>query len=205
MSDITQYYGGSLLALKGKDSLLIISDTRLGNGAITINKSFSKIYPLDQNLFLGLCGFNPDAIHLHRLIRKFYNLHKLESKELNITEVANLVSYILYQKRWNPLYLSPIVCGHSKDKGIKIFNMDCIGSSNEVYFAATGTAEKSLIGLSETLFKKNLNDEELYEVGVQIFLNSLNRDCISGFKAECMLINSLTNEVIKRKIRGRMD
>ncbi|KAF7694745.1 putative proteasome subunit beta type-3 [Cucumispora dikerogammari] len=206
MSDITTHYGGSLLALKGKTSLLIISDTRLGNGALTINKSFSKIYPLSENIFMGLTGFTPDCQHLHRLIRKYYNLHKLESRALSVKEVSNLVSYTLYNNyRWSPLYTNPIICGYTPEEGISIYNMDCIGSLNEVEFSASGTAEKSLIGLTETLYKEQMTNEELWKVGMQIWINCINRDCLSGMKAECFMMDAESGVVVKRKVRGRMD
>ena len=44
MSDIAEYYGGSILAMIGKSSVSIVTDKRLGAGPISVGKNFTKVF-----------------------------------------------------------------------------------------------------------------------------------------------------------------
>merc|ERR1740128_346187 len=198
-------YGGSCFAIKGKSSVAIISDLRLGKQSITINKDFSKIYPVNNKTFLGLTLFNPDCNEIAKKMKLNAKLFELkENKKIDPREISYYLSNFLYKKRFQPYFCNPIVCGIKRDGEPYVAGMDQIGCLDEnAPFVAAGSAENSLIGVAEGLYREDMDDEELFIVASQIFLNSIDRDALSGWGAECYLINK--DKVVVRRIRGRQD
>lgn len=205
MSDISTHYGGSILAMVGKDCLTIVNDKRLGSGAITVSKSFTKIYTLSPKLFFGFTGLISDSQILYKKIRKNYNLFVQDNnREMEPCELSNMISFMLYSKRLQPYYVSSIVCGISSDKKPYLSSMDCIGAMKETQeFAAIGTADNNLKGVSEALFAPDMDENNLFVTSVQIFLNSVDRDALSGWGCECFIVKP--DEYKVRSLRGRCD
>lgn len=205
MSDLATFYGGSILAMAGKDSVAIVNDKRLGMGAITASKDFTRIHQIGPKLYLGLPAFIPDSQILIRKVRKNYNLFKLEEqRDMEPEELTNMVSFILYSKRASPYYTTPIVVGLSNENKPYISSMDCLGCiTTPGDFVAAGTAQQNLIGICEALYRPDMNEDNLFVTCVQAFLNSIDRDALSGWGADCFVIAK--DRVIKRSIKGRCD
>lgn len=205
MGDIETFYGGSILAMVGKDCFSIVSDKRLGNNAITVSKSFRRIFKITDRTFIGLPAFVPDCQQLVKKVMKHVSLFRLdERREIEPQELANLVSAILYSQRKSPLMTSPIVVGLDSNNKTYICNMDCLGCKTEPgNFVAEGTASTSLTGACEVLYRENMEEEDLFVVSVQAFLNSVDRNALSGWGVECTIVSS---EGIKvRTVRNRCD
>lgn len=201
MTDISTYYGGSILALKGKSTIAFVSDLRLGKSNITISKNFPKIFRID-NLFIGYPQFQPDAQMLHKKIIKNHNLFVLnENRKMEPKEFCSMVSYILYSKRTSPYFTSPLVGGIGSDGECYIANMDQIGCISESDFVCAGTAEKNLMGFCENF--GSLDGEELVKAAVSAFCGSMDRDALSGWGCEAWLVES--KRVVKRRYEMRQD
>ncbi|EOB15441.1 Proteasome component PUP3 [Nosema bombycis CQ1] len=205
MSDISQHYGGSILAMKGKDCVCIINDKRLGNGPIGVSKNFTKIYEITPRLFVGFTGLISDAQILFRKIRRSHNLFRLNSnRDMEPNELSKMISYILYSKRTSPYYVSVIVAGLGKNNNPYIVGMDCLGCMDESdEFITSGTAANNLSGLCEALFTPDLDEESLFVTSTQAFLNAVDRDTFSGWGAVSYVIG--TKESKRREIKGRCD
>jgi len=59
-----EYNGSALVAMKGKNSVGIACDTRLGVGFSTISTNFQKVFKMQDNILLGLAGLATDIITL---------------------------------------------------------------------------------------------------------------------------------------------
>lgn len=205
MADIETHYGGSIVALAGKNCISIVSDFRLGAGFITTSKAFTRLHQVTPRCFVGLPLFIPDCQHLLGKIKKYVALFRLdEGREIEPQELANLVSYLLYAQRRSPLYTSPIVAGLSSAGVPYVCGMDCLGCKTEPgSFVAAGTAQENLMGLCEVLFQENMDPEELFTASVQAFLNAADRDALTGWGAQCVIITP--DKLITRRIKGRCD
>lgn len=205
MSDIETFYGGSILAMVGKNCFAIVSDKRLGNGAITISKDFKRVFKITEKAFVGLPAFIPDCQHLVKKIQKHVSLFKLdERREIEPEELANLVSAILYSNRRSPLMTSPIVVGLDSNNTPYICNMDCLGCKTEPgNFVAEGTASTSLTGACEVLYRENMDEEDLFVTSVQAFLNSVDRNALSGWGVECTIVTPEGYKI--RTVKQRCD
>ena len=67
----------------------------------------------------------------------------------------------------------------------------------------TGTATANLYGMCETLYKKDMEPDQLFETLSQALLASLDRDALSGWGATVHIITK--DGVTSRELKGRMD
>jgi len=203
MSDVSTFYGGSILAMAGDGCISIVSDKRLGNGPITVSKSFNRVFQITPRSFIGLSMFIPDCQYLLKKVQKYVELFRLdEGRIIEPKELAHLVSAILYSHRTSPLMLGAVVVGLDSQNKPYVCNMDCIGCICEPgNFVTEGTAANNLVGMCEILYKDNLQEKDLFVVSAQAFLNSIDRDALSGWNAECITVTPSEMKVYTLKAR----
>ncbi|VVT58574.1 uncharacterized protein SAPINGB_P006277 [Magnusiomyces paraingens] len=205
MSNPQEINGGSCVAMVGKDCFAIACDLRLGMQSIGVSNNFEKIFNYD-NTFLGLTGLATDVISLSEVFRLKTNMYKMrEDHPIEPETFANLVSSTLYQKRFGPYFIGPVVAGINSKTGkpfICSFDLiGCIDFSKD--FAVTGTASDQLFGMCESLWEPDLEPEELFEVISQALLNAVDRDALSGWGAVVYVVTK--DKVVKRLLKTRQD
>lgn len=62
--DITEYNGGTVLAMAGDKCVAIASDLRLGEQRGTLACDWSKAFPIHDRLYCGLAGLGTDVLTL---------------------------------------------------------------------------------------------------------------------------------------------
>merc|ERR1712168_1444775 len=95
------FQGGTVVAISGDDFAMIASDTRLSEGFNIHSRNHPKTYRLSNKMVLGSCGFHGDVLTLTRNIEtrmKMY--HHNHSQEMSIQSVAQMLSTMLYYKRF---------------------------------------------------------------------------------------------------------
>ncbi|CAX40854.1 macropain subunit, putative [Candida dubliniensis CD36] len=206
MSDPFSINGGAAVAMIGKDCIAIASDLRLGQQSLGVSNNFEKIFSVGDKTFLGLTGLATDVITLKELFRFKTNLYKLrEERNIEPSTLANLVSSSLYERRFGPWFVSPIVAGlSSKDNKPFICGFDSIGCIDFSHdFIVSGTASDQLYGMCESLYEPNLEPEDLFETISQALLNAVDRDALSGWGAVVYIVTK--DKVIKRVLKTRQD
>ncbi|KAG2370154.1 20S proteasome subunit beta 3 [Suillus spraguei] len=194
-----EYNGGSVIAMVGKDCVAIASDLRLGSQALGISSNFQRIFPVTDRVYVGLPGLATDVTTLRERFRY----------RVNIPETfAHLVSSTLYQHRFGPYFIEPVMAGLSKTPsgGFKPFiaATDLIGCLNFAKdFVVAGTASAKLFGVAEGLWEPDLEAEDLFETISQTLLNAVDRDAYSGWGAIVHVITK--DKIITRTLKGRMD
>ncbi|KAL0314340.1 UNVERIFIED_CONTAM: Proteasome subunit beta type-3-A [Sesamum angustifolium] len=118
---------------------------------------------------------------------------------------ASLVSALLYEKRFGPYFCQPVIAGLGDEDKPFICTMDSIGAKYGTCqrFCVAGTASESLYGACESMFKPDMEAEELFETISQALLSSVDRDCLSGWGGHVYLVTP--TEVTERILKGRMD
>jgi 20S proteasome subunit beta 3 len=110
---------------------------------MTVSTDFPKIFPMGEKVFLGLSGLATDVQTLYfsyaiastdcdfrnELFRFKTNMYRLrEERPIEPKTLAHLVSSTLYEKRFSPYFISPIVAGiNSKTNEPYICGFDNIG------------------------------------------------------------------------------
>ncbi|OCH89184.1 N-terminal nucleophile aminohydrolase [Obba rivulosa] len=206
---IMQYNGGSVIAMVGKDCVAIASDLRLGSQAMGISSHFEKIFPMTDRVYVGLPGLATDVTTLHHQFRYRLNMYTIkEEREIEPETFAHLVSSTLYEKRFGPYFIEPVIAGLQKtasgDFKPYIAATDLIGCLNFAKdFVVAGTASDKLFGVAEGLWEPDLEPEDLFETIAQTLLNAVDRDAYSGWGAVVYVLTK--DKVIKRELKGRMD
>ncbi|TIC06881.1 N-terminal nucleophile aminohydrolase [Wallemia mellicola] len=198
---IMEYNGGSVVAMRGKKCVAIAGDLRLGNRNMSLAANFEKVFPITQKLFVGLPGLASDVLTLFRT-----NMYKLkEGREIEPNTFAHLVSSTLYERRWSPYFVEPVVAGLDPNNGEPfIAATDLIGCLNFAKdFVVSGTASDKMFGMAESLWEPDLEAEDLFETISQTLLNGVDRDALSGWGA---VVHVITPEkMITRSLKSRMD
>jgi len=142
----------------GKDCVAIACDLRLGLQALTVSNNFPKIFNYGD-VYLGLTGLATDVTTVSEVMRFKYNMYRLrEERDMAPETMANLVSTTLYEKRFGPWFITPIVAGINKTTGKPfICSFDSIGCIDFSHnFAVGGTASDQLFGTCEGLWEPDL-------------------------------------------------
>lgn len=190
----------------GKECIAIASDLRLGQQSLGVSNNFEKIFEISPKTYLGLTGLASDVLTLKELFRFKTNLYKLrEDHSIEPSTLANLISSSLYERRFGPWFVSPIVAGlDSKTNKPFICGFDSIGCIDYSHdFIVSGTASDQLYGMCESLYEPNLEPEELFETISQALLNGVDRDALSGWGAVVYIITK--DKVTKRVLKTRQD
>lgn len=133
------------------------------------------------------------------------NLYELrEERKVSPKVFSNLLSSLLYEKRFGPYVVEPVVAGLDKDNKPFLSAINLIGApSYHEDFVVSGTATANMLGMCETLWKKDMEAEELFETLSQCLLSAVNRDSLSGWGAVVHIV--MKDGVITRELKGRQD
>lgn len=151
--------GGACVAMVGKDCVAIACDLRLGVQALTVSNNFPKIFRYGEDVYLGLTGLATDVATVSDLFRYKVNMYRLrEERSISPQTMANLVSTSLYEKRFGPFFVSPIIAGINHTTGKPFIcgfdSIGCIDFAKD--FIVSGTASDQLFGTCEGLWEPDL-------------------------------------------------
>ncbi|KAI2787433.1 Proteasome subunit beta type-3 [Penicillium oxalicum] len=198
--------GGACVAMVGKDCVAIACDLRLGMQALTISNNFPKIFNYAPSTYLGLTGLATDVNTVSDLFRYKVNMYRLrEERHISPQTLANLVSSSLYEKRFGPFFVSPVIAGINPTTGKPFIcgfdSIGCIDFAKD--FIVSGTASDQLFGTCEGLWEPDLGPEDLFETISQALLSAVDRDALSGWGAQVYIIEK--DKVTQRLLKGRQD
>jgi 20S proteasome subunit beta 3 len=143
----------------GKDCVAIACDLRLGMQSLTVSNNFPKIFNYGPSIYLGMTGLATDVTTVSDLFRYKVNMYRLrEERHIAPQTLANLVSSSLYEKRFGPYFVSPVVAGINHTTGQPFIcgfdSIGCIDFAKD--FIVSGTASDQLFGTCESLWEPDL-------------------------------------------------
>lgn len=198
--------GGLVIAMRGKGCVAIAADRRLGVGTQTVAFDFQKIYEMGPHLYIGLPGLATDTITVAQRLKFRLNMYELrENRRIRPKTFSALVSNLQYEKRFGPYYVEPIIAGLDPKTGESfIAGMDVIGNTELAKdFVLAGTSDNQAYGMCETLWRPDLEPDELFEVISQSLINAFDRDAISGWGGIVYIIEK--DKVTVKTLKTRMD
>jgi len=215
---IMEYNGSGVVAMTGLNCVAIASDLRYGIQYQTVACDFPKIYRIHDHLYVGLPGLATDVqtvVNKLRFREKMYALR--EERVMKPSTFANMTSSLLYEKRFGPYFVEPIIAGltpveKKSEDGQKssieyrpyITAMDLIGATVDTEdFVVGGTSSEELYGVCEAFYKPNQEPEDLFETISQCLLAAVDRDCLAGWGAIVHIITP--DKVITRELKSRQD
>jgi len=218
-----EYNGSGVVAMIGKDCVAIASDMRYGIRQQTIGMDMHKVFRMTDKCYIGLPGLATDMQTLYNKFKFRLKMYALrEEREIKPTVFANLVSSVLYEHRFGPFFVEPVVAGleprpvteadgdekqkeEEKSQWVPyICAMDLIGAQVTTDdFLVSGTCSEQLYGMCEALYRPNLDPEDLFETVSQCLLAAVDRDCLAGWGA---IVHIITPEGVEtRELKARKD
>lgn len=194
-----------MIAMAGKDCVGIAADRRLGAQLTTIATDFTKVFRMTDKIYVGLAGLATDVQTLKNLLDFRLNLYRLkEERDMSPEVFSHLLSALLYEKRFGPYFVEPIVAGLDDKNQPFLSGMDLIGASvRESTFVVSGTCTGNLYGMCESLFQPNMDEHKLFETLAQALLSSVDRDAMSGWGGVVHIITK--DGVTTKELKGRQD
>ena len=154
-----------------------------------------------------LCGdrLGTDVLTLHEKFRYRLNMYRMkEDRDIEPETFAKLMSSTLYERRFGPYFIEPVVAGLNSRNEPFIAASDLIGCLNFAKdFVVSGTASDRLFGMAEGLWEPDLEPEDLFETISQTMLGGIERDALSGMGVVVRIITS--DKVIERTLKCRQD
>ena len=107
--------------------------------------------------------------------------------------------------RFGPWFIEPVIAGlEGPENKPFICAQDLIGAPCYTdNFVVGGTCNEALYGMCESLYKPEMEPEDLFEVVSQCLLASVDRDCISGWGAVVHVITP--DKIITKRLKVRQD
>ncbi|KAJ8605372.1 hypothetical protein CTAYLR_002376 [Chrysophaeum taylorii] len=202
---ILEHNGAAIIAMAGKNCVAIGADTRFGLRMQTVATDFEKVFKMSNNVFVGLAGLATDVQTLRNLLKFRLSLYALrEERDMKPEAFAALLSHLLYEKRFGPYFIEPLVAGLKDGDQPFLCGMDLIGAP--VYtndFVVSGTCTPNMNGMCESLWRPDMTPDDLFEAVSQCLLASVDRDAMSGWGAVVHVITP--DGVTSKRLKGRMD
>lgn len=156
------------------------------------------------------------------------NMYKMtEERDIKPKTLSALVSTMMYEKRFGPWFVEPVIAGLTEDNKPFLSSMDCLGCEMMTKdFVVAGTMEEALYGMCESLYKPDQvgagcssrgccedvlttlswrlqEPEDLFETLSQCLLSACNRDALSGWGAVVHIITP--KGITSKKLYSRQD
>ncbi|KXZ48176.1 hypothetical protein GPECTOR_30g272 [Gonium pectorale] len=191
--------------MAGKECVAIGSDLRFGVQLQTITCDTPKVFKIHDKLYLGLSGLQTDAQTLYQKLQFRHNLYHLrEERDMKPSTFSDMLSNVLYERRFGPYFAAPVVAGLEPDGKPFLSGMDTIGAVETAKdFMIAGTSPESLYGMCESMWRPDMEPEELFETVAQCLMSGFGRDALAGWGAVVHVITK--DKVITRTLKTRMD
>jgi len=189
--------GGTILAIAGADYCIVAGDTRQSEG-FSINTRYApKVYQLSNGAVLGAQGMQADAntlvMNIEQRIEWYQHKH---DKNLSVSATAQMLSTMLYMKRFFPYSVWNIL-GGLDDEGVgAVYSYDPVGNFQRHTYRAGGSAASLIQPFldNQVAFKHQNTEEVLLPLDTAIrlardsFTSATERDIHTGDFLEIFII-----------------
>lgn len=198
--------GGTIVAIAGEDFSVIGSDTRLTVGYSINTREQSKLFRLSDQTVLGSCGCWCDVLTLTRVLNARLQMYNHEhQKVMSTPAVAQLLSTMLYYKRFFPYYVSNILAGLDSEGKGAVYHYDPIGHYERNLYYAGGASSALLqpfldnqVGLKNmaNVKKEPITVERAVSVIKDAFISAAEREVHTG---DSIIINIIDKNGIREE------
>jgi len=152
------YNGAGMVAMTGKNCVAIASDLRFGSQGLTLGSDMKKIFKMTDSLYIGLAGLATDMLTVAHKLEMHLKMFRLrEERDISPQAFSHYVSNMLYEKRFGPFFVEPVIAGLDAQGNPFIDAMDVIGAGNQAKdFVVAGTSSENLMGVCESLYRTDM-------------------------------------------------
>jgi 20S proteasome subunit beta 6 len=134
--------GGTVIAVAGKYFCVVAGDTRMSEGYSIHTRHLTKLIKLTDKCILATAGMQADMVALHKTLQYRLVMYKHQNgKDMSTPAIAQMLSNILYSKRFFPYYTFNVLGGVDDDGIGCAFSYDAVGSFQRLKYSSSGTGQ----------------------------------------------------------------
>ena len=183
----------TIVGIKTKEGVVLGSDKRASNGFFIGSKITQKISKIDDSLAIAIAGQLSDAEYLIKVAKAERKLMELRRGfMLTVKESARLVANLAYSglKNYQPYFVELLIAGVDKEGG-HVYVADMSGAITNEDFASSGSGSPIAYGVLESLYHKEITNEEAKEIARKAVSAAMERDPGSGNGMDVLIIPNL--------------
>ncbi len=191
----------TIVGIKTKEGVVLGSDRRASKGFFIGSKITQKIAKVDDTLAIAIAGQLSDAEYLIRVAKAERKLLELRRGfPLTVKESSRLITNIAYSslKSYQPYFVELLVAGVD-DNGGHIYAADMSGALTTEDFASSGSGSPIAYGVLESVYHKNITNEEAKEIATKAVATAMERDPGSGNGIDVLVIPNLVTVTASRR------
>jgi len=192
----------TIVGIKTKEGVVLGSDRRASKGFFIGSKITQKIAKVDDTLAIAIAGQISDAEYLIRVAKAERKLLELRRGfPLTVKESSRLIANIAYSglKSYQPYFVELLVAGVD-DNGGHIYAADMSGALTTEDFASSGSGSPIAYGVLESVYHKNITNEEAKEIATKAVAAAMERDPGSGNGIDVLVIPNLVTVTASRRV-----
>ena len=183
----------TIVGIKTKEGVVLGSDKRASKGFFIGSKITQKISKIDDSLAIAIAGQLSDAEYLIKVAKAERKLMELRRGfMLTVKESARLIANLAYSglKNYQPYFVELLIAGVDKEGG-HVYVADMSGAITNEDFASSGSGSPIAYGVLESLYHKEITNEEAKEIARKAVSAAMERDPGSGNGIDVLIIPNL--------------
>ncbi|MER3408378.1 MAG: proteasome subunit beta [Nitrososphaera sp.] len=183
----------TIVGIKTGEGVVLGSDKRASKGFFIGSKITQKIARVDDALAIAIVGQLSDAEYLIKVAKAERKLMELRRGfSLTVRESARLIANLAYSglRNYQPYYVELLVAGVDVEGG-HVYTADMSGAIIGEDFASSGSGSPIAYGVLESLYRRDLTNEEVKEIAAKAVSAAMERDPGSGNGIDTMVIPNL--------------
>lgn len=183
----------TIVGIRTKEGVVLGSDKRASKGFFIGSKITQKIAKIDDTLAVAIAGQLSDAEYMIKVAKAERRLMELRRGfQLSVKESARLIANLAYSglKNYQPYFVELIVAGVDRE-GSHIFAADMSGAITSEDFASSGSGSPIAYGVLESVYNKDITNEQAKEIATRAVSAAMERDPGSGNGIDVLVIPNL--------------
>lgn len=191
----------TIVGIRTKEGVVLGSDRRASKGFFIGSKITQKIAKIDDTLAVAIAGQLSDADYMVKLVKAERNLIELRRGfPVTVKESARLIANQAYTglKNYQPYFVELLVGGVDQEGG-QIFVADMSGAITSEEFASSGSGSPIAYGVLESIYHKDMTNEQAKEIATKAVAAAMERDPGSGNGIDVLMIPNLSLVLKERR------
>jgi proteasome beta subunit len=194
----------TIVGIKTKEGVVLGSDRRASKGFFIGSKITQKIAKIDDTLAVAIAGQLSDAEYMIKVAKAERRLMELRRGfPLTVKESARLIANLAYSglKNYQPYFVELLVAGVDQEGTGHILAADMSGAITEEDFASSGSGSPIAYGVLESVYNKDITNEQAKQIATKAVAAAMERDPGSGNGIDVLVIPKLL--VIKEQKKNK--
>ncbi|MEM0496118.1 MAG: hypothetical protein QXE95_00260 [Candidatus Nitrosocaldus sp.] len=182
--------GATAVGIAFADGVVLAAEKRVSFGTYVVSRSGKKVFKITERVGAACAGMVADMQILMRQVESIARLKSFEiRREVPPNSIGKLVSVLLFERRYFPLLTQIIIGGIDVyTEKPAIYTLDPLGSILPDDYAAVGTGAEMAIGVIESAYRQDMNEQEARDLAIKAIRAAVARDAASGDGVDMLII-----------------